>query len=254
MLRICLLSCSLCLLWFNLLCRLAVARAASSPRGAQRGTDAVLLFNGARLADAQEIALLLRPASASPSSKPSTTTRSRPPSRSPPTAGSASTPCASAPPPASRSCAPSGSAPCPVVDEKEPNSDFTAPQKIPLNVTVHGVVENEDVDYFAVECKKGQRLSRRDRGHAPGEHALRPLHRHPGLASALSWRPPTTLRCSARTPPARSSSRPTAPTSFRCARAPTAATAAVSIGCTSAPSRGRWRSFPPAASSARRSK
>jgi hypothetical protein len=27
----------------------------------------------------------------------------------------------------------------PVVDEKEPNNDFAAPQKIPLNVTVRGV-------------------------------------------------------------------------------------------------------------------
>src|SRR5207244_2045341 len=47
----------------------------------------------------------------------------------------------------------------PVVAEKEPNSDFAAPQKIPLNVTVTGVIDNEDVDYFAVDLKKGQRLS-----------------------------------------------------------------------------------------------
>ena len=47
----------------------------------------------------------------------------------------------------------------PTVEEKEPNSDFAAPQKIPMNVTVHGVVDNEDVDYFSVELKKGQRLS-----------------------------------------------------------------------------------------------
>jgi hypothetical protein len=47
----------------------------------------------------------------------------------------------------------------PVVQEKEPNSDFASPQKIELNVTVEGVADNEDVDYFAVDCKKGQRLS-----------------------------------------------------------------------------------------------
>lgn len=47
----------------------------------------------------------------------------------------------------------------PTVDEKEPNTEFTAPQAIDLNVTVQGVVENEDVDYFVVEAKKGQRLS-----------------------------------------------------------------------------------------------
>ena len=47
----------------------------------------------------------------------------------------------------------------PVVEEVEPNSDFDKPQPVPLNCTVHGVVQNEDVDYFVVECKKGQRLS-----------------------------------------------------------------------------------------------
>ena len=47
----------------------------------------------------------------------------------------------------------------PVVEEVEPNSEFDKPQPIPLNVTVHGVVQAEDVDYFVVECKKGQRLS-----------------------------------------------------------------------------------------------
>lgn len=47
----------------------------------------------------------------------------------------------------------------PVVEEKEPNTDFAAPQAIALNVTVSGTVDNEDVDYFVVEAKKGQRLS-----------------------------------------------------------------------------------------------
>jgi len=45
------------------------------------------------------------------------------------------------------------------IAEKEPNNEFKNPQKIPLNVTVTGTIENEDVDYFSVECKKGQRLS-----------------------------------------------------------------------------------------------
>ena len=47
----------------------------------------------------------------------------------------------------------------PAVDEKEPNSEFEAPQKIEQNVTVQGVVTSEDVDYYAIEAKKGQRLS-----------------------------------------------------------------------------------------------
>jgi hypothetical protein len=42
----------------------------------------------------------------------------------------------------------------PVIEEKEPNSEFTTPQKIPMNVTVHGVANNEDADYFLVEAKK----------------------------------------------------------------------------------------------------
>lgn len=47
----------------------------------------------------------------------------------------------------------------PEVSEVEPNSEFTAPQAIPLNVTINGSISNEDVDYFVVECKKGDRLT-----------------------------------------------------------------------------------------------
>ncbi|MDG1897768.1 MAG: PPC domain-containing protein [Fuerstiella sp.] len=47
----------------------------------------------------------------------------------------------------------------PAVPEKEPNTEFSAAQAIEQNVTVEGVVQNEDVDYFVVEAKKGQRLS-----------------------------------------------------------------------------------------------
>lgn len=49
--------------------------------------------------------------------------------------------------------------PFPVVEEKEPNSEFDKPQAIPLNVTVNGRIDSEDVDYFQVAMKKGQRLS-----------------------------------------------------------------------------------------------
>jgi len=47
----------------------------------------------------------------------------------------------------------------PEVAEKEPNSDFAAPQPIPMNVTVNGTAENEDVDYYVVEAKKGDRIT-----------------------------------------------------------------------------------------------
>jgi len=47
----------------------------------------------------------------------------------------------------------------PEVAEKEPNSEFSTPQAIPLNVTVTGVADYEDVDYYVVEAKKGDRLT-----------------------------------------------------------------------------------------------
>ena len=47
----------------------------------------------------------------------------------------------------------------PAVPEKEPNTDFSNPQAIEQNVTVEGVIQSEDVDYFVVEAKKGQRLA-----------------------------------------------------------------------------------------------
>lgn len=47
----------------------------------------------------------------------------------------------------------------PITGEKEPNSQFATPQDVPMGTTVHGVVENEDVDYFVIEAKKGQRIT-----------------------------------------------------------------------------------------------
>ena len=47
----------------------------------------------------------------------------------------------------------------PTVLEAEPNNDFSKPQLIPYNSTVDGVVLNEDVDYYAVELKAGQKLN-----------------------------------------------------------------------------------------------
>jgi hypothetical protein len=45
------------------------------------------------------------------------------------------------------------------VNEVEPNNDFAAPQAIPMNVTVNGIADNEDVDYYMVTAKKGERIS-----------------------------------------------------------------------------------------------
>lgn len=46
------------------------------------------------------------------------------------------------------------------VDNKDKNNNsFNEPQEVPFNSTVQGVVENEDVDYFVVNAKKGQRIT-----------------------------------------------------------------------------------------------
>jgi hypothetical protein len=47
----------------------------------------------------------------------------------------------------------------PETSEKEPNNDFAAPQPVPFGCVVNGVADNEDVDYFVVEAKKGQRIT-----------------------------------------------------------------------------------------------
>ncbi len=45
------------------------------------------------------------------------------------------------------------------VDEVEPNQTIDAPQTIEWNRTVHGTVTGEDVDYYAIAAKAGQRIS-----------------------------------------------------------------------------------------------
>ncbi|GEP46423.1 PPC domain-containing protein [Brevifollis gellanilyticus] len=45
------------------------------------------------------------------------------------------------------------------LQEKEPNSEMDAAQTIELNKTIEGVVLNEDVDYYKITLKKGQRIS-----------------------------------------------------------------------------------------------
>ncbi len=54
------------------------------------------------------------------------------------------------------------------IPEAEPNNDFDKPQAITMNVTVNGVADNEDVDYFALTAKRvsGSRLRLRESGWA----------------------------------------------------------------------------------------
>ena len=47
----------------------------------------------------------------------------------------------------------------PHIDEVEPNNEFEQPQRIKNNVTIRGIVKNEDADWYVVTAKKGQRLT-----------------------------------------------------------------------------------------------
>ena len=47
----------------------------------------------------------------------------------------------------------------PEVEEVEPNNDFAKPQPIAVGVTVNGVADNEDIDYYAIQARKGERIT-----------------------------------------------------------------------------------------------
>lgn len=47
----------------------------------------------------------------------------------------------------------------PTTDEVEPNNLFPEAQTVTTGSTLYGTAKNEDVDYFKIEAKKGQRLS-----------------------------------------------------------------------------------------------
>ncbi len=47
----------------------------------------------------------------------------------------------------------------PGVNEVEPNNDLDLAQQVDFNQTIEGVVQSEDVDYFKITAKKGQRIT-----------------------------------------------------------------------------------------------
>ena len=142
----------------------AAARAASpalggvSPRGAQRGTETEITFSGDRLSDAQEV-LLYSPGLAVSKLEIVNNNTVK--------AKLAIAPDARLGEHTLRLRTLTGVSELrtfyvgalPLVAEAEPNTDFAKPQKIPLNVTVTGTIENEDVDYFLIEAKKGDRIT-----------------------------------------------------------------------------------------------
>lgn len=149
---------------FALVCCATLLHAASpsltlvTPRGLQRGAEVEALFNGARLSDAQEILFYepgisvvsmdgTNPAQLKVKLKLDVATRLGTHIVRVRTAGGIS------------EAATLSVGQYPTIEEKEPNNDFAAPQKIALNTTVLGVADNEDIDYFLIEAKKGQRIT-----------------------------------------------------------------------------------------------
>lgn len=131
---------------------------APSPRGLQRGAESVLIIGGGNLADAQEV-LFLTPGF--------TVSKLEVVNAGQVKANLKIAPDAALGEHVFRVRTATGISnmhtfwvgALPIVDEKEPNNDFPTPQKIAMNTTVHGSIGGEDVDYFSVDAKKGQRIS-----------------------------------------------------------------------------------------------
>ncbi|MGC1274461.1 MAG: PPC domain-containing protein [Planctomycetaceae bacterium] len=129
------------------------------PRGVQRGTEAVLNFRGARLADAQEI-LFYAPGVEVVKSEPAAD------GKSVNVTVKIAPDCRLGEHMAQVRCATGISefrtfwiGALPETAEQEPNNEFETPQPVPLGTTVTGTVTNEDVDHFIVEARKGQRIN-----------------------------------------------------------------------------------------------
>lgn len=127
------------------------------PRGVQRGTEAELLFSGARLADAEEI-LFYRPGVTVTKITPKGANQIKVQVKVAPDCRLGELTAQVRTKTGISEYRTFYIGALPSIDEKEPNTDFDKPQQISLNHTVAGVVQNEDVDYFVVEAKKGQRI------------------------------------------------------------------------------------------------
>jgi hypothetical protein len=128
------------------------------PQGIQRGTEIVVDFNGARLADAKSI-LFYEPGITVTELKVVNDNQLKIKLKAAPDCPLGEHAC--------RVVAESGISELrtffvgtlPQVEEKEPNGDLASAQEVPFGSTVAGVVTNEDVDYYKVAVKKGQRIS-----------------------------------------------------------------------------------------------
>jgi hypothetical protein len=128
------------------------------PRGGQRGTEVEVTLNGARLEDAQELMIYqpgIEVAGLTVVNGNQVKAKLKIATDCPPGTKRMRLRCASGVSDLRTFLV----GPFPVVAEVEPNSEFTTPQAVPMNVTIDGSIGNEDVDYFVVEAKKGERIS-----------------------------------------------------------------------------------------------
>ena len=128
------------------------------PRGCKRGGEATLTFSGSQLGDAQEIFFY---------SAGFTVTKIEPVNANAFKATITVAPTARIGEHVAQVRTASGVSDyrtfyvgyLPDVAEVEPNNEFAKPQPVAMNVTVSGIVQSEDVDYYMVEAKKGQRIA-----------------------------------------------------------------------------------------------
>src|SRR5437588_2406707 len=138
-----------------------VARAASpqlsqvTPRGAQRGTEADLIFAGARFDDAREI-LFYDPGITVTKIEVTNGQQVKAHVQIAKDAKLGEYPLRLRTATGLSELRTFYVTPFPIVDEREPNNDLEHAQPVELNTTVEGVIQNEDVDYFVIEAKKGQ--------------------------------------------------------------------------------------------------
>jgi len=131
------------------------------PHGVQRGTEADLVLQGANLQDAQELLIydpgltvvsLEVPADANGASV-------KVKLKADPNAAIGSYRCRIRTATGLSNLQNIYVGPLAMVEEVEPNSEFATPQAISNNQCVHGRVDGEDVDYYILDCKKGERLT-----------------------------------------------------------------------------------------------
>ena len=149
---------------FTLVCGTASVFASSPvlsnivPRGGQRGTDVEVVFNGQRLEDAQELMIYEPGIDVSEFAVVSPTqVKAKLKVAANCTVGTKHIRVRTASGVSDLKTFRVGA--LPAVAEVEPNSEFIAPQVVANNSTVEGIIQNEDVDYFIIDAKKGERIT-----------------------------------------------------------------------------------------------